>query len=209
MTFIKHQNWRYATKKYDATKRVSDANIHLLQEAIRLAATSYGLQAFKVLVITDPETKQKLQPASWGQSQIVDASHLFVFLNQTKISDEEIDLFMQNTSETRNIPLDKLASYGDFVKKTIQKMEPQSLSHWTAKQTYIALGNLLHAAAELQIDTTPIEGFDSQQYNEVLRLTEKGLNAAVVAAVGYRSSEDITQHLPKIRKKTEDLFITI
>ncbi len=209
MSFIQHQNWRYATKKYDATKKVSDQNIALLKEAVRLTASSYGLQPFQVLIITDPKIKQQLQPASWGQSQIVDASHLFVFVNKTTIEPSDIDKHIANTSTTRNLPAQALAGYADFMKNTLLKMAPEDIAVWTAKQTYIALGNLLHAAAELQIDTTPIEGFEPTKYNEILSLTEKGLNATLVAAIGYRSTDDATQHLAKVRKSNEELFINL
>lgn len=209
MNFIENQNWRYATKKFDATKVVSVENIDFLKEAVRLAATSYGLQPFQILVIESQAIKEKLKPASWGQSQITDASHLFVFANKTEISDAFVDDYIKNTSVTRDITVEDLQPYAGFVKKTIAGMNEEALSNWTAKQVYIALGNLLNAAAEIKVDTTPIEGFDPKQYNEILGLTQKGLNATVVAAVGYRSSEDKTQHLNKIRRTTEELFNTL
>lgn len=209
MNFIENQNWRYATKKFDASKIVASKDIDFLKEAVRLAATSYGLQPFQVLIIETQEIKEQLKSASWGQSQITDASHVFVFANKTEISDEFVDDYIKNTSETRDIPIENLKQYGSFVKKTIVKMNSETLSNWTSKQTYIALGNLLNAAAEIKVDTTPIEGFDPKQYNEILGLTQKGLNATVVAAVGYRSEEDNTQHLGKIRRITEELFITL
>ncbi|MCB9426399.1 MAG: NAD(P)H-dependent oxidoreductase [Flavobacteriales bacterium] len=209
MNFIENQNWRYATKKFDASKIVASKDIDFLKEAVRLAATSYGLQPFQVLIIETQEIKEQLKSASWGQSQITDASHVFVFANKTEISDEFVDDYIKNTSETRDIAIENLKQYGGFVKKTIAKMDSETLSNWTSKQTYIALGNLLNAAAEIKVDTTPIEGFDSKQYNEILGLTQKDLNATVVAAVGYRSEEDNTQHLGKIRRTTEELFITL
>lgn len=209
MNFIENQNWRYATKKFDASKIVASKDIDFLKEAVRLAATSYGLQPFQVLIIETQEIKEQLKSASWGQSQITDASHLFVFANKTEISDEFVDDYIKNTSETRDIAIENLKQYGGFVKKTIAKMDSETLSNWTSKQTYIALGNLLNAAAEIKVDTTPIEGFDPKQYNEILGLTQKDLNATVIVAVGYRSEEDNTQHLGKIRRTTEELFITL
>lgn len=209
MNFLENQNWRYATKKFDSTKVVAPKDIDFLKEAIRLAATSYGLQPFQIIVVESQEIKEKLKPASWGQSQITDASHLFVFANKTEISEEFVDEFMKNTSETRDINLNDLQQYAGFIKKTIANMNSEALSTWTAKQAYIALGNLLNAAAEIKVDTIPIEGFVPEQYNEILGLPQKGLNAAVVAAVGYRSDEDTTQHLKKIRRSTEELFVTL
>ncbi len=209
MSFIEEQNWRYATKKFDATKKISAADLDILKEAVRLSASSYGLQPYKVLVIENPEIRAQLQPASWGQSQIVDASHLFVFVNETNVSDTEIDNHIKNTATTRNIPIEALTGYADFMKMKINSLDNVSKSTWTAKQVYLALGNLLNAAASLKIDVTPIEGFEPEKYNTILGLSDKGLNATVVAAVGYRSEEDATQHYKKVRKTVADLFINI
>lgn len=209
MNFIENQNWRYATKKFDVSKKVSEKDIDTLKEAIRLTASSYGLQPYKILIIENVETRKKLQPASWGQSQIVDASHLLVFVNQTTVNTSDIDGLISNTAKTRSIPTDALVGYSDFMKNAILKLSPEAISVWTSKQIYIALGNLLNVAAELKIDTTPIEGFESEKYNEILGLTDKGLNACVVTAIGYRSEEDTTQHYKKVRKSTDELFITI
>ncbi|WP_395059768.1 NAD(P)H-dependent oxidoreductase [Flavobacterium sp.] len=208
-TFIEHQNWRYATKKFDTTKKISTKDIETLKEAIRLSSSSYGLQLYKIIIVENPEIRSKLQPASWGQSQIVDASHLFIFANQTNVGETEIDSYIQNIAQTRNLPIDALSGYADFMKGAITPLPEEAKNIWTAKQTYLALGNLLNAAAELKIDVTPMEGFDPKQYNEILGLDKLNLNAALVAAVGYRHDEDATQHYKKVRKSKEDLFITI
>jgi nitroreductase len=208
-TFIENQNWRYATKKFDATKKVSTKDLETLKEAIRLSSSSYGLQLYKIIIVENPEIRAKLQPASWGQTQIVDASHLIVFANQTNIGSAEIDSYLENVSQTRSLPIDALSGYGDFMKGNINSLTEEAKNVWTAKQTYIALANLISAAAELKIDTTPMEGFDAKQYNEILGLDKLNLNAAVIAAVGYRHEEDDTQHYKKVRKSNEDLYITI
>lgn len=207
--FIENQNWRYATKKFDATKKISATDLEILKEAIRLSSSSYGLQLYKIIIVENPEVRSKLQPASWGQTQIVDASHLIVFANQTNIGETEIDSYIENISQTRNLPIDALSGYGDFMKGAITPLSEEAKNIWTAKQTYLALGNLLNAAAELKIDVTPMEGFDPKQYNEILGLDKLNLNASVVAAVGYRHEEDATQHYKKVRKSNENLFITI
>ena len=207
--FIENQNWRYATKKFDATKKISTTDLEILKEAIRLSSSSYGLQLYKIIIVENPEIRAKLQPVSWGQAQIVDASHLIVFANQTNISNVEIDSYLENVSQTRNLPIDALSGYGDFMKGAITPLSEEAKNAWTAKQTYLALGNLLNAAAELKIDVTPMEGFDPKQYNEILGLDKLNLNASVIAAVGYRHEEDATQHYKKVRKSNEDLFITI
>ena len=208
-TFLDHQNWRYATKKFDATKKITTEDLNTLKEAIRLSSSSYGLQLYKVFIIENPELRAKIQPAAWGQSQIVDASHLMVFANQTTVSDADIDGYLNNVAETRNIPVNALSGYGDFMKGAIGSKSDEEKESWTSKQTYLALANLMNAAAELKIDVTPMEGFVPAQVNEILGFNELGLNAALLAPIGYRSEEDATQHQKKVRKSNEELFITL
>lgn len=207
--FLNNQNWRYATKKFDATKKVSAEDLNTLKEAIRLSSSSYGLQPYKVIIVENPELRAQLQPAAWGQSQIVEASHLFIFANDTNIGDEAIDEFLNAISVERETPLESLAGYGDFMKSKISTLEPAVKNVWTSKQTYLALGNLLNAAAELKIDVTPMEGFVPAQVNEILGLDKLNLNASLIATVGYRHEEDTTQFYKKVRKSQEDLFITL
>ncbi|WMW78653.1 NAD(P)H-dependent oxidoreductase [Flavobacterium sp. 20NA77.7] len=208
-TFIEHQNWRYATKKFDTSKKVSNSDLQTLKKAIQLAASAYGLQPYKVLIVENPELRTQLQTASWGQSQIVEASHLLVFANISKIDEAYIDAFFENTANTRNIPIEALDGYKTFMKNAILNMPEDQMNIWTSKQTYLALGNLLCAAAELKIDVTPMEGFEAQKYNDILGLSAKGLNASLVATIGYRHEEDQLQHLAKVRKPETELFETI
>jgi nitroreductase len=207
--FIKDAQWRYATKKFDAQKKVTAEDLATIKEAIRLSASSYGLQPYKVFIIENSEIRAQLQPASWGQSQIVDASHVLVFANMTELGNEQIDLYIQNMAQTRSIPVDSLQGYADFMKSKISPLDEATKSNWTAKQTYLALGNLLNVAAELKIDVTPMEGFEAHKYNEILGLTQQGLNAAVAATIGYRHEDDATQHYAKVRKSNEELFINL
>lgn len=207
--FIESQNWRYATKKFDANKKISDSDLEILKEAIRLSSSSYGLQPYKVLLVESPELRAKIQPAAWGQSQIVEASHLFVFANIVNVGGKEIDTYVNNIAETRGIPVENIAGYGDFMKSKIASLPEDVKNTWAAKQTYLALGNLLNAAAELQIDATPMEGFEPEKVNEILGLNELGLNATLIATVGYRHEEDANQHVKKVRKSKEELFIKL
>lgn len=207
--FIENQNWRYATKKFDATKKIAPADLEILKEAIRLSTSSYGLQLYKVFIIENPVIRAQLQPVSWGQSQIVDASHLFVFANYTDVQESHIDHYIENIAQTRGISIEAVKGYGDFMKNSLIGLPQDKKAIWTSKQTYLALGNLLNAAAELKIDVTPMEGFEPEKYNEILGLNALGLNASLVATVGYRHEEDATQHLAKVRKSTEELFETI
>lgn len=208
-TFLEHQNWRYATKKFDATKKISNEDLNLLKEAIRLSSSSYGLQPYKVIIVENPELRAKIQPAAWGQSQIVEASHLIIFANETQLKEQDIDNYVINISATRNIPVEALSGYADFMKSKILTLPEETKNVWTAKQTYLALGNLLNAAAELKIDVTPMEGFIPEQVNEILGLEKLGLNTSLIATLGYRHEGDDTQHYKKVRKSEEELFITL
>ena len=206
MGFIEDQKWRYATKKFDASKKVSNKDLEDLQEAIQLAATSYGLQLFKVLVVENKNKRDLLKPASWGQAQITDASHLLVFCNYTEVKEEHLNHYASLKAKASNIPVESLSGYMEFIQSALSARTPEQIDNWTAKQTYIGLANLMSAAAELKIDTCPMEGFDAAKYEEILGLSEKGLAAAVVCPIGYRSEKDDTQNAPKVRKSVEDLF---
>jgi nitroreductase len=207
--FIENQNWRYATKKFDATKKVSTEDLEILKKAIQLSPSSYGLQLYKVFIIENPAVRAQLQPASWGQSQIVEASHLFVFANVVDVQESHIDAYIQNIANTRGLAIEDLKEYSDFLKSKIISLPVEQKAVWTSKQTYLALGNLLNAAAELKIDATPMEGFEPEKYNEILGLDKLGLNASLIATIGYRHAEDVTQHYAKVRKPIEELFETI
>ncbi|MBB1194472.1 NAD(P)H-dependent oxidoreductase [Flavobacterium sp. SOK18b] len=208
-TFIENQNWRYATKKFDASKKITAEDLATLKEAIRLTASSYGLQPYKIIIVENPELRAQLQPAAYGQAQVVDASHLIVFANELNFGAEGIDDFAKTMSEIREIPLESIQGYVDYMKGNIVGLPEESRNLWSAKQTYIALGNLLNSAAELKIDATPMEGFIPAQVNEILGLDKLGLNATLLATIGYRHEEDATQHYKKVRKSNEDLFITL
>ena len=208
-TFIENQNWRYATKKFNSEKKISNSDLEMLKEAIQLSSSSYGLQPYKVLIIENEEIRKQLQPASWGQSQITDASHLFVFASETNVDAKYITRYAENMAKTRNIPFDSVKGYADFMIGNISTLTPEKQLIWAQKQAYLALGNLLNAAAELKIDVTPMEGFLPEQYNEILGLAEKGLHATLVATIGYRHDEDDTQHYAKVRKPITELFETI
>ena len=206
MELIENLKWRYATKKFDPVKKVNPEDLEKIKEAIQLSASSYGLQLYKILMIEDKALRERLKPASWGQSQITDASHLLVFCNYSVVRDEHIDTYLELKAQTQGTNLNDLNGYGDFMKKKLAEKTDMEQNHWTARQAYLALGNLLAACAELKIDACPMEGFEPQQYNDILGLTERGLNAAVVATIGYRSKEDKTQNAGKVRKPLHLLF---
>lgn len=207
--FIENQNWRYATKKFDATKKIASEELEILKEAIRLSTSSYGLQPYKVFIIEDQAIREQLKPASWNQSQITEASQLIVFANYSNLDESTIDNYINLISNTREIPAENLQGYGDFMKSKILGLTPEQQAIWTSKQTYLALGNLINAAAELKIDVTPMEGFEPEKYNAILKLNELNLNASLVATIGYRHEEDTNQHVKKVRKSKEELFINL
>lgn len=208
-TVLDALKWRYATKKFDPTKNVSDQDILKIKESIQLAATSYGLQAFEVLFITNKEIRQQLTPVSWGQTQIEDASHVVVFCNKTDVSNDYIDEFIRLKAEFLGQNPEDLKGYADFMKNTISGLPAEAVNVWNSKQTYICLANLMTICGELKVDACPMEGFEAEKYNEILGLSEKGLNAALVATIGYRSDEDPIKDVPKFRRSMESLFTDI
>tara|TARA_R110001606_G_scaffold15302_15_gene63131 strand:+ start:45 stop:674 length:630 start_codon:yes stop_codon:yes gene_type:complete len=208
MNLIDHLNWRYATKMFDRKRKVSKQDLEFLKEAIRLSVSSYGLQLYKVLIIENDEIRAALRKASWDQSQITDASQLFVFCNYTLDYNRHVDDYVERIITTQGNSSDGIKQYGESIKTSIAKMSAAERKSWSEKQTYLALNNLLIACAELKIDACPMEGFNNQVYNQILGLDELGLNAAVIAPVGYRSELDKTQNRLKIRKTKEELFQT-
>jgi len=209
MNLINNLKWRYATKQFDSTKKISDKDLEILKEAIQLSVSSYGLQLYKVLIVENKKLREKLKPASWNQSQITDASHLVIFCNYTKVVEKNIDDYIHLIASTQNLNSENLKGYGDFMKEKVFEMPENIRENWTSKQTYLALGNLLIACAELKIDACPMEGFEVEKYNEILELKNKGLSASVIATIGYRAQEDETYKRAKVRKPISELFETI
>lgn len=192
-------NWRYATKEYDSAKKLSDEQLETLLKSIDLTPTSFGIQAYKTIVVTNPEIREKLRAAAWGQTPITDASHLLVFAVPTNLSDLNVDNFVANIVKTRNVPVESLSGYIDMMKGSINSKTPEQRTEWLSRQVYIALGFLLATAAAGKIDATPMEGFNVKQFNEILGLTEQNLTAVVVAPVGFRSETDSYAKLTKVR----------
>lgn len=205
-TFIESLQWRYATKKFDASKKISADQLHILKEALRLSPTSYGLQPVKYLIIENPEIREQLKDKSYNQTQITDASHLFVLCTNVEVPNEQIDTYIQLIAQERKVSTESIEGFGNYMKTTLGKLSPDEISIWTAKQAYIALGMLLTACATLEIDSTPMEGFDPKGYDEVLNLSAQNLKATLVCPVGYRHHEDANQSNPKVRQASDSIF---
>lgn len=203
---IQNLNWRYATKRYDSEKKITKESIDLIKEAIRLAPSSYGLQPIKILIIENTEIRTKLFEYSFNQRSIIDASHLIVICSYDDMDYKKIDDYMSNTAQTRDLPLEQLNGYSDFLKRIMSDKNEEQKAIWAQKQAYIALGVLIDTCAHLKIDATPIEGFDNTKYDEVLGLKSKGLSSTLVIPIGYRHAEDHTQFWKKVRKTEPELF---
>ena len=200
-------NWRYATKQFDASRKINARDWAAIEEALLLTPSSGGLQPWKFIVVTDPAVRAKLLPASYGQAQITDASHLVVFAAKKNFSEADVDAFIRHTAATRGIPVESLAAYRDMlVGGIVKSMDEPARDAWARNQAYIALGNLLTSAALLGIDACPMEGFDRAQYDEILGLKAQGLASAVIATVGYRASADKYANAPKVRFSKEQVF---
>ncbi|EAQ47965.1 NAD(P)H-dependent oxidoreductase [Leeuwenhoekiella blandensis] len=204
--YIDDLNWRYAVKQFDASKKVSDEDLQKLIDAVQLSASSYGLQPYKILVVKDQAVKEKLKAAGYNQSQFSDATAVFVFAHQTDFDAELVDSYIELSERIKELETGTLEGYANLMKNALLNLPQEAKAGWTSRQAYIALGNLLSAAAAHKIDACPMEGFEAAAFDEILGLTDQNLHAVVVAAVGYRSAEDETQHAPKVRRPQEELF---
>lgn len=205
-SIIEDLNWRYATKKFDPEKKLTDDELNTLIEVLRLSPTSYGLQPLKFLLIENKEIRFELQKHSWNQQQITDASHLLVLCAYTDIHDSHIERYKDVTIETRDVDREKVDNFGNYIRTNIAKLSQVELENWTSKQAYIALGHLLHACAQMRIDATPMEGFEPEGYDKVLDLSSKNLKAVLAVPIGHRHKDDKNQYQKKVRLNKEDLF---
>jgi nitroreductase len=198
--------WRYATKHFDAQKTIPSDIWKQLEESLILTPSSYGLQPWKFVVITNPELKTKLLPHTWGQKQVVDCSHFVVFASKTTIDHEYIDENFKRTEEVRGVPAEKMKGYRDMiVKNLVHDARAGDIEEWASRQCYIALGQFMLACSLLHIDACPMEGFVPAEYDKILNLTTRGLTAAVCCAAGYRAETDKYATAAKVRFPAEKL----
>lgn len=208
-TVLQNLHWRYATKRMNGEKVPAEKMDNIL-ESIRLTATSNGLQPFTVLVIEDEELRKKLLPAAFNQPQLVEGSHLLIFAAWKEISAEKIDRYFEQVVKERNLKPEDLAQYATFLKNNFSAQTQEQQFNWASKQAYIALGTAMVAAAEEKVDSTPMEGFNPAEVDAILGLTEKGLGAAALLALGYRdASKDHMANSKKVRRAKEELFIKL
>lgn len=191
-------------------EKVPQDKLDYILEAIRLSASSVGLQPYTVLVIENEEVRKEIQKVAYNQPQIVEGSHVIVFAAWEKITEEQIDAYMQHTAAVRNVPLESLEGFRNSILGSVKSRTDEQNFEWAARQTYIALGTGLIAAAEQGVDATPMEGFDPKGLDEVLQLKEKGLRSVSMMTIGYRNkAEDFLATARKVRRSKEELFITI
>ena len=206
-TLLVRLKWRYATKKFDAAKKIHSSIWSALEEALVLSPSSYGLQPYRFVVIAYPELRKKLRAVSWDQPQVTDASHFVVFARKLAMTEADVERFVGLIAETRGSARGSLQGYYDMMVGDLVK-GPRSawIEEWTARQTYIALGNLLTSAALLGVDACPMEGLDPAKYDEILGLTAKGYGTTNVCALGYRADDDKYAQAKKVRFPNNELI---
>jgi len=208
MALLDDLKWRYATKKYDPTKKVAQEDVDKIIEAARLAPTSSGLQQFRVIVITNQELKDKIVPIASGQQIIADCSHLLVFVAWDKYTTERIDGQYDFITDERELPRGRFGSYTDRLKSLYLSQTSEENFVHTARQAYIGFGMAIAQAAELKVDSTPMEGFDPNMLDELLDLRSKGLRSVLLLPLGYRDAQnDWLEKMKKVRKSTDEFVI--
>ena len=209
MSLIQALNWRYATKRMNGEK-VPAEKINTILEAIRLSASSMGLQPYTILVIEEAELRQQIQKVANNQPQIVEASHLLVFAAWANITEEQVTEYMNHVAAERGVDPETLAEFKNKLIATVTRNTPEQNFQWAARQTYIAFGTAITAAATEQVDATPMEGFNATALDELLHLQEKGLRSVTLLPLGYRDeTKDWLVTQKKVRRKAEKLFVPI
>ncbi|WP_431164581.1 NAD(P)H-dependent oxidoreductase [Tenacibaculum halocynthiae] len=209
MNSIENLQWRYAVKKFDKNKSLSETQINTLKEAFNLTATSYGLQPIKLVVIKNKSIQEQLVEFSWNQPQVAQASHVLVICIQKEFTTNDIDNYFSLVKSIRNTPNEILAPFKEMLTNSIASKTQEELNIWNKNQAYIALGNLMTVAANERIDSCPMEGFIPEKYDEVLELDKYGLTSVLVLPVGFRAEDDYMKDLKKVRKETKDMVIEL
>jgi nitroreductase len=199
-TILEALQWRYATKQFDATRRIPEADWEVLVQAMVLAPSSFGLQPWRFVVVEREELRRQLPALSWGQTQPVDASHYVVFAVRKGLSEADVERFVDRIVEVRSVERQSLEGYRGMMLNTRKAAAEQGwLDAWSARQVYLALGQVMTAAAMMGIDTCPLEGIEVSRYDELLGLPQQGFSALCGLALGYRASSDRHAQLAKVR----------
>ena len=207
MNLIDKLKWRYATKKMDPNKVVPTDKVEQILEAVRLTASSSGLQPYELIVITNKDLREKIKAIANNQSQVTDCSHLIVFAAWDHYTAERINHAFDMTEKVRNFKNDAGVAYRQMLLKNYPARDPEVNFNHTAKQAYIGLGTALIAAAEAEVDATPMEGFDPKALDDILELKAKGLQSVVMLPLGYRKAdEDWLLNLKKVRRPAEEFI---
>lgn len=206
-TVVGQLQWRYAVKKFDPLKKIPAPIWEALERTLVLAPSSFGLQPWKFLVVTDAAVRERLVAASWNQRQVADGSHHVVFAIKKDLGAADVDRYLKRVSVVRKVPLESL----DGFKKVLlgflsQPKEKFDVNDWSARQAYIALGQFMTAAAMLGVDTCPMEGIDPKKYDEILCLAPEGYQTVVACTAGYRAAEDKYASVPKVRYETDEVI---
>jgi nitroreductase len=209
MSLVKSLEWRYATKKYDTSRQLSDEQYEDLLSSVQLAPSSYGLQPYRFITVTDSAKLEQISKAAFGQPQISTASKVLVVAVETNISNETVKNYIDKAAIARNTDRKNLEAREEFVNARLALLSADQKIEWAEKQAFLAIGILVSAAAEAGIDASPMEGFDPKQVDKILGLKEQHLKSTLLFPLGFRSSEDEFATIPKIRKTKEELFITV
>jgi nitroreductase len=207
-------NWRYATKSFDATKKLSDEQLSFVKESMRLAPSSYGIQAWKFIEIKTPQIRQAIKEIGWNQNQFTDSSSLFAFCTYTdpaSKADEIVNVYVDELIAQRGVTAESLDGYKNMMINAVKNGnttgDPAYSVSWLDNQVYIALGQTMTACAVAGIDTCAMEGFDIQKANEILGLDKLGMTVKSFLAVGFRSDEDKYATTKKVRNAVDKVFI--
>jgi nitroreductase len=203
-------HWRYATKSFDRTRKIPPDTWAALEEALVLSPSSFGLQAWKFVVVTDQATREKLVAASYGQPKAVECSHFVVFAVRKGYSEKDLEHFFDRTAEVRGVTKESFKDYAGVVAASVKRSrDTGSLDTWLSRQVYIALGQFIASAALLGVDTGPMEGLEPAKYDEILGLTALGYTTLCACAAGYRSAEDKYAKVPKVRFKADEVIVHV
>jgi nitroreductase len=209
MNTIEQLKWRYATKKFNPSKKLSKAKLTILLEAFNLTATSFGLQTLKLVVVENKTLREPLVAATYNQQQVLQASHLLIICIQDNIKSTDVINYYNNIKHIRNTPETILKPYREDLKNMMQNMSVTERQQWSTNQAYIALGNLMTVCAIEGIDSCPMEGFIATEYDKLLKLNQKGLKSVLLLPVGYRADDDLFSTLKKVRKPIDETVIII